>query len=163
MSSGQCFTALVSASPPEPVPLRIGDAERDQAAEYLRNHLAEGRLDRLEFDERLTQALSARTADDLTPLFSDLPGPKPGTDVAYRPPWLTEDIARSGAVVRPPAAPAQAMVKKAAKALGILSAVAWPLVILLLFAIDDWDHYWWLIFIPIALSSIAGSLPGRRA
>jgi hypothetical protein len=41
------------------VPQRIGDAERDRAAEYLREHLAAGRLELEEFDDRLSSALTA--------------------------------------------------------------------------------------------------------
>jgi hypothetical protein len=53
--------------------LRIGDAERDAAAASLGDHFAAGRLTREEFDERLDRAWSARTADELNPLFYDLP------------------------------------------------------------------------------------------
>jgi Domain of unknown function (DUF1707) len=56
---------------------RIGDAERDRAAAALSDHFAEGRLDRDEFDVRLTAAYAARTAGDLEPLFLDLPAPAP--------------------------------------------------------------------------------------
>ena len=77
----------------QPVPQRIGDAERDRAVELLREHHAVGRLTAEEFDERLGTALSARTSLDLDPLFADLPGPRPGqglatTSPAYvAPPW----------------------------------------------------------------------------
>lgn len=53
--------------------VRIGDADRDAAAAALGEHFASGRLDREEFDERLERAWAARTADDLDPLFIDLP------------------------------------------------------------------------------------------
>ena len=59
-------------------PLRIGDAERNRAAELLGEHMAEGRLTQAEFDERLSAALNAKVATDLEPLFRDLPGPNPG-------------------------------------------------------------------------------------
>ena len=59
-------------------PLRIGDAERNRAAELLGEHMAEGRLTQAEFDERLGVALNAKVAADLEPLFRDLPGPNPG-------------------------------------------------------------------------------------
>ncbi|MET0694824.1 MAG: DUF1707 domain-containing protein, partial [Propionibacteriaceae bacterium] len=77
---------------PGPMPQRIGDADRDKAAEYLREHLAEGRLDQEEFDDRLTRALTAKTQSDLDPLFTDLPGPRPGSavvpaDTFKAPPW----------------------------------------------------------------------------
>lgn len=58
--------------------LRIGDAERDEAVELLREHLGEGRLTSEEFDERMSSALTAKTRGDLSPLFEDLPGRVPG-------------------------------------------------------------------------------------
>lgn len=53
--------------------LRIGDAERDQAAASLGEHFASGRLDHEEHAERLTAVFAARTWGDLTPIFRDLP------------------------------------------------------------------------------------------
>lgn len=53
--------------------IRIGDAERDKAIERLRAHHAAGRLDIIEFDDRMELALNARTAGDLIALFKDLP------------------------------------------------------------------------------------------
>lgn len=58
-------------------PVRIGDAERDQAVSALGEHFAAGRLTREEFDERSDQAVRARYAADLAPLFDDLPSPEP--------------------------------------------------------------------------------------
>jgi DNA-binding PadR family transcriptional regulator len=49
------------------------DADRERAVARLGEHFAEGRLTRAELDERLTTALSARTADDLRRLMADLP------------------------------------------------------------------------------------------
>ncbi|MEU7853898.1 DUF1707 domain-containing protein [Nonomuraea sp. NPDC049141] len=54
--------------------LRASDAERDRAIETLHAAVADGRLDPVEFDERLDAALTARTIDALTPLITDLPG-----------------------------------------------------------------------------------------
>jgi hypothetical protein len=56
-------------------PLRIGDAERDQAVGALGDHYAAGRLTKDEFDARSEQAWSARFRHDLEPLFADLPSP----------------------------------------------------------------------------------------
>ena len=58
--------------------VRIGDRERDDAAEALGDHFAAGRLSREEYDDRLALVFGARTWADLTPIFGDLPGPKPG-------------------------------------------------------------------------------------
>jgi len=59
--------------------LRIGDAERHQVAEILREAAGEGRLDLEELDERLEATYAAKTYADLVPLTLDLPlhGPTP--------------------------------------------------------------------------------------
>lgn len=54
---------------------RVGDAERDAAVSVLGEHFAAGRLTKDEFDERSGRAWSARYADDLDELFTDLPQP----------------------------------------------------------------------------------------
>lgn len=57
--------------------IRIGDVERERAAQSLGEHLRAGRLAVAEYDERLEQAFAARTESELTPLFLDLPGGSP--------------------------------------------------------------------------------------
>jgi hypothetical protein len=47
--------------------LRVSDAERAE--------VGDGRLDQAEFDERVDQAMRAKTQSDLSGLFDDLPGP----------------------------------------------------------------------------------------
>jgi hypothetical protein len=54
-------------------PVRIGDAERDQAVALLGDHFVAGRITQAEFEERSEQATRARYVDDLEPLFDDLP------------------------------------------------------------------------------------------
>lgn len=53
--------------------VRIGDREREQAAEHLGRAFGEGRLDLAEYDERVASAYSAKTASDLLHLTADLP------------------------------------------------------------------------------------------
>ena len=53
--------------------LRVSDAERDAVVTELGEHFQQGRLDQVEFDERVTQALAARTESDLRALLADLP------------------------------------------------------------------------------------------
>lgn len=60
------------ADPPSSPVLRASDADRDRVIELLRAAVADGRLDRAEFDERVDAALAARTIDALTPLTADL-------------------------------------------------------------------------------------------
>src|SRR5260370_11408336 len=53
--------------------LRVSDAERAEVADRLSKHYSEGRLDQAEFDERVDQAMRAKTRSDLSGLFDDLP------------------------------------------------------------------------------------------
>jgi hypothetical protein len=81
-SSGQPFFGqLFSGQPlgvrPAAGPVRIGDAERDQAVSLLGDHFAAGRLNREELDERIDQAIQAKFSTDLRPLFADLPVAEP--------------------------------------------------------------------------------------
>ncbi len=46
-------------------------------ADRLAAHFAEGRLNQAEFDERVAQAMNAKTRGDLSGLFADLPEPGP--------------------------------------------------------------------------------------
>jgi hypothetical protein len=53
--------------------LRVGDEERDAVADVLRREHVNGRLDALEFQERLDRCLVAKTYADLDDLVADLP------------------------------------------------------------------------------------------
>jgi hypothetical protein len=53
--------------------MRVGDAERDAAANELREHFASGRLTQDELNERLDRTFAAKTRQDLSGLFTDLP------------------------------------------------------------------------------------------
>ena len=63
--------------------IRVSDAERTEVADHLAAHFSEGRLNQAEFDERVAQAMNAKTRGDLSGLFDDLPEPgsarTPGT------------------------------------------------------------------------------------
>lgn len=53
--------------------MRVSDADRDRALAELTEHYQAGRLDTEEFDDRSGRALQARTGQELTSLFTDLP------------------------------------------------------------------------------------------
>jgi len=53
--------------------LRVSDAERTEVADLLSKHYGDGRLDQAEFNQRLDQAMNAKTYADLSGLFTDLP------------------------------------------------------------------------------------------
>ncbi|HEY2553522.1 MAG TPA: DUF1707 domain-containing protein [Streptosporangiaceae bacterium] len=53
--------------------MRVSDAERSAVADELSKHFSDGRLDEAEFQQRLDQAMHAKTQADLGGLFDDLP------------------------------------------------------------------------------------------
>ncbi|MEO6858520.1 MAG: DUF1707 domain-containing protein, partial [Solirubrobacteraceae bacterium] len=53
--------------------MRASDADREQVVKRLRRAADDGRLFVDEFDQRLGQALSARTYGELDAIVSDLP------------------------------------------------------------------------------------------
>ena len=58
--------------------LRIGTAEREEAARLLADHFGMGRITPDEYETRVTDAYAATILGDLRPLFRDLPQPHPG-------------------------------------------------------------------------------------
>ena len=158
-----------------PVEPRIGDTDRDQAVSFLQEHMAQGRIDASEFDDRMARALKAKTASELAVLFDDLPEPRQpsAASTAYQSPPLQQAAERSFEIPpwqRTPAAspeiahhvhPAVPQRTKADTVLSVMAAASWPAVILFCFA-TSWN-YWWLVFIPIFISSIAGNMKQRRS
>jgi hypothetical protein len=62
-----------SANVPDPQGMRASDADRDRAAEVLREAAAEGRLSLEELDQRLDLVYAAKTYAELAPVTADLP------------------------------------------------------------------------------------------
>lgn len=69
-----------------PGDIRVSDADRDAAITELSEHFQAGRLTQEEFDERSGLALRARTGNDLSELFTDLPQLSPGPQSPPQPP-----------------------------------------------------------------------------
>lgn len=74
--------------------VRIGDAEREQAARQLNVHVGSGRLDLAEFERRVDAVYGARTRGELATVLADLPDqvrrPRPLAAAPARPaPWRT--------------------------------------------------------------------------
>jgi hypothetical protein len=70
---------------PDPLRMRISDADRHVVAERLREAAGEGRLDLDELEERLEATYAAKVAGDLVPLVADLPGHLPAVPQAASP------------------------------------------------------------------------------
>jgi len=64
--------------------LRISNADREAAAESLREHFAEGRLTLEEFQHRLGAVFGAKTDCHLAAITADLPAASPGRG------WITQ-------------------------------------------------------------------------
>ena len=149
----------------QPRPQRIGDVERDNAAALLREHMAQGRLTAEEFDERIEAALTAKVATDLDPLFSDLPGPRPGQTVATTasyetPPWQRQTPDATALPV-PAVLPPRS---GGAEALRGITGVLWiviPLAVSFLLP-GGWSSFWWLIFLPMIISMVVGKSESDR-
>jgi len=70
---------------PAQADLRVSDADRQGVADQLSKHFADGRLDQAEFDERLGQAMNAKTYRDLDGLLTDLPPTETGSGAGLPP------------------------------------------------------------------------------
>ncbi|WP_409495096.1 DUF1707 domain-containing protein [Amycolatopsis sp. cmx-11-12] len=57
--------------------MRVGTAEREEAARLLADHYSQGRLTPDEYEGRVLAAYEAVTLGELRPLFQDLPAPLP--------------------------------------------------------------------------------------
>jgi len=117
--------------------LRVGTAEREQAAAALGEHFAAGRLEVDEYDERVARAYAAKTAAELAGLFTDLPRPAPAS---------------------PPAPPVAPPVRWGAR--GLLPIV--PIVALVAaVALVATTHMFPFFFIPVVLFIVLGRRRGR--
>ena len=127
--------------------------------------MAQGRLTAEEFDERIDAALKAKVASDLDPLFSDLPGPRPGQGVATTqayetPPWQRQ-TPDATAVPVPAVLPPRT---GGAEALRGITGLLWIVIPLAITFIPwlGWHDYWWLIFIPTIISMVVGKSESDR-
>lgn len=80
---GSAFSRRAGYASPN---LRISDAERAEVTDRLSKHYSDGRLDQTEYNERVDQALRAKTRADVSGLFADLPEiDEAGAPVASQP------------------------------------------------------------------------------
>lgn len=107
---------------------RIGSAERDLAIEQLRQHYEAGRLTPEEYEDRSVRASKALTWAEVTPLFADLPEPRPGPVRVH----LVAPQARS-----------QGLLPVSDRARETIMALT-PIVALLLFFVTDFTWLWFL-------------------
>ena len=128
---------------------RIGNGEREAAVAALQVHHAAGRLDSTEYEERSVRAGQARTWNDLTPLFADLPEPRPQPEATGAP------LASTASMPTQSEPPATASLAAQPFGTGLIPEpwAAWimaltPFVVLLLFFATGY-HWEWFLAIPI--------------
>ena len=129
--------------------MRISDSDRDRVAAQLRDYYAEGRLTSEELDERVTAALSAKTAGDLRRLMADLPNPSP---------------AQAGAPNTPPfAAPPRVYRRRGPRLLPVLLLILFAALLLpggwIFFALLKVFLLFWLV---VALMGLVGATVFRH-
>ncbi|MEU6720062.1 DUF1707 and DUF4870 domain-containing protein [Nonomuraea sp. NPDC046802] len=75
-----------------PAHLRVTTQDREDVVEHIKAAYAEGRFDKLEFDDRLERAMTARTHGELVPIMTELYGSKafPRSSPAPRPAAVSE-------------------------------------------------------------------------
>ena len=145
---------------------RIGDADRDQAVSFLQEHTGNGSTHRSSTIgwtarsrlKRHRSSLSCSTTTEPRPPSAT--GTVPSATLAASGTTLIRDSALAAHPGRQPGDRTTVCIPqpqrgKADTVLAVMAAASWPAVILFCFA-TSWN-YWWLIFIPIFISSIAGN------
>lgn len=85
----------MSTDPAKSPVLRASDADRDRVIDTLRAAVTDGRLDAAEYDERVGQALAARTLEALSPLTEDLVATSSNTRLLPAAPAPAEPVVES--------------------------------------------------------------------
>ena len=154
---------------PDPMPprqsgpsgLRIGDAERNAAADALQQHLTSGRLTLDEYADRAAVVSAARTQGEVDAVFGDLP-PIAGAPGAAGTLATSAFAAPTTAIQSSPAPafPAAAPASGPNRALLVTIVSAMPFIALILFFAFDLP---WYVFLLIPLTgAVLGPMIGDR-
>ncbi|GIH90406.1 DUF1707 and DUF4870 domain-containing protein [Planobispora siamensis] len=63
--------------------LRVSNQDREHVVEHVKAAYAQGRLDEVEFDDRLERAMTAKVHGDLMPIMHELYGSRPAMPAPY--------------------------------------------------------------------------------
>ncbi len=128
--------------------IRISDAERDLAMAALGKHLATGRLELDEYEERSTRVIAARTRADLESLFTDLPEPHPDLSAAVSPGKKVAKRSKREPVPAPPIVKTMDTIGGFALLLGIPVAILGTIFL----------NLWWLFFPVVGIFMLAAGV-----
>ena len=134
--------------------MRVGDAERNAAADALQQHLTAGRLTLDEYAERSAVVANSRTQGEIDAMFTDLP-PIAGAMAFSHP------TAPAPQPAQPPApwAAAPAVPERANRAVQIGVVAAMPFIALILFLVT---HQWWFFLLVPLVGALMGPIIGNR-
>ncbi|MGH3150659.1 MAG: DUF1707 SHOCT-like domain-containing protein [Streptosporangiaceae bacterium] len=137
-----------AARPPGRGRLRTSHADREQVVDVLKAAFVQDRLTKDEFDDRVGQALAARTYADLTALTADLPAdPAPVAAAAPRHPA--------------PSRPGNATVRKGARVIAVTTAItatAWAGALLTQAGPEAAGILWAVTFMWLGIVLMVGSV-----
>jgi hypothetical protein len=133
--------------------MKASDADRDAVLSELSEHFQAGRLTAAEFDERTTQALTARTWGELRALLEDLPTAQRGPQA----PAAASSAAASSAAA-PERSSGRPAVLPAAALVGIGVAVALTVGV----AHHVWG-FWWLLLVVLFVARRGIRCAGRSS
>jgi len=139
--------------------IRASDAEREQLAGELREHLLAGRLTSAEFEERVDRAYHASTRADLDALRADLP---------MSPAVLNAELAKRRATLRGRLVrEGEGAVGASAVAVGVWAASGadgsfWPIWVILATAVPVIRNGWRLLGPEPDLEAVEARLNARR-
>ncbi|MQA10253.1 MAG: DUF1707 domain-containing protein [Pseudonocardiaceae bacterium] len=142
--------------------IRISSAERDDAVSTLGVHLAAGRLELPECEERCGRAAAARTRAELEALFDDLPAPHPDLSSATPPAQL---IQKAGQLVRAPGGASRSdelVETEASKALEVVAGLSFIFGIPAAILLTVFLGMWW-VFIPVGVVLIVAGKTAEAA
>lgn len=128
--------------------IRISDTERDLAMAALGKHLATGRLELDEYEERSTRVIAARTRADLESLFTDLPEPHPDLSAAVAPGKKVAKRSKKEPVPAPPIVKTMDSIAGFALLLGIPLAILGTIFL----------NLWWLFFPVVGIFMLAAGV-----
>ena len=142
------------AEPREPSRMRVGDAERNAAADALQEHLASGRLTIDEYADRSAVVATSRTQGEIDAMFTDLPpiAGAPGAAGLLAKPTGGQPVALD----RSSSAPALSDTSNRKLLVGIVSAM--PFIALILFFVTR--QWWFFLLIPLA-GAVLGPMIGN--
>ena len=131
-------------------PIRVSDRDRERYQQVLTTAYAEGRLDELELEERLSGVLEAKFETELAPLVTDLPA---GRDLA---------VADAGSAASPVAERVVAQSDDHGRGIGTAFMTA-PIVCTAIYAMTDFGGYFWPMWVWLGCSIPAvATLLARR-